>query len=174
MDHTRHCLVLRDTSIWLLVLGYSTAAVSTSRAIVIVVACILSILHWNRYEHDGSRKQRDMLAAQAYAVLDVLFGEAPVMMKVGLYALALLSYLRACACNVGSECGLIHHVFFRYCVFTVGFGARASLSTHALMSLIYVCHCCLLAFVPVPMWYLPVRPRLAVSCDGQVLAFLTK
>ena len=115
-----------------------------------------------------------MVAAQAYAVIDVFFGEAHVLMKVCLYTFALLGYLQACAHNVGSEYGLIHHVFFRYCVFTVGFGPWASLPVHAVLASIYVCHCCLLIFIPLPYWYLPGTPRAAPSCDGQVLAFVTK
>ena len=172
MDHTRHCLVLRDTSVWLLVLAYGILSAAPYRASLIVVACSLSVLHWNKYASDGPRRQWDMVAAQAYAVTDVLVGAAPLRLKLLLYVLALLAYVQACAHKVGSRQGLIHHVFFRYCMFTVGFGPSVPPLTYVVVSAAYVCHCCFLLFIPVPAWYLPHKPEVGEMVDGQIIAFL--
>ena len=164
MDPVRHCLVLRDTSLWLLVFGLGIWEQSTLRGALCLCACAASVRHWNAYAWIGERKTVDILVAQTLATTDIFLGHTPTHTRLFFYAVSGVCYTVACYEPVGSVRGLIHHVFFRYCVFTAGFGCAMRLPLHACVSAIYVMHNCLLVCYPVPVWYLPSEPLIR-QCD---------
>jgi len=164
MDPVRHCLVLRDTSLWLLVFGLGIWDQSALRGALCLCACAASVRHWNVYAWIGERKTVDILVAQTLATTDIFLGHTPAYMRLFFYAISGVCYAVACYEPVGSVRGLIHHVFFRYCVFTAGFGCSLSLALYEWVTTLYVIHCCLLVCCPVPDWYLPRVPIMR-QCD---------
>ena len=165
MNPRRHCLVLRDTSYWLLVFGLGVWAESTLRSVLCICACVASARHWNAYAYLGERKETDILVARILAAVDLFLGHTPPHIRLFFYAMSGVFYIIACNEPVGSVRGLVNHVFFRYCVFTAGFGCSMSLPIYACVTAVYVMHCCLLVCCSVPAWYLPAVPE---RCDRMV------